>query len=82
MKTVWENLRRRRDCILKAANERKKFAEKYFGGNWDEGHEARFHSIQGKAWQAREAYEKEKAEKGEGPKPNVYNLWRDCFVEG
>lgn len=63
---------------LKAADERKKFAEKYFGGNWDEGHEARFHSIQGKAWQARQAHEREKAEKGEGPKPNVYNLWRDC----
>ena len=63
---------------LKAADERKKFAEKYFEGNWDEGHEAKYHSIQGKAWQAREAYEKEKTEGGEGPKPNVYNLWRDC----
>ena len=70
------------ELFLKAAKERLKHTEKYFPiadgrrGHSCENHEARWHAVIGKAWQAREAYEEEKKENGENS--NVYNVWLHC----
>lgn len=67
---------------LRAAELRLQHRDKYYGGDWDEGHKSRYECIVGAAWIQRQAYEDDKIINNisydrNAPKPRkTYSVWK------